>query len=312
MDLTPRELVEIGLDALEADPAAGGGPGPDGLGRLLAAARATGRPTRHPAWAATARAGLTPLASFTRTGADFGDLLGELSAEEWATELPIPGGTPRDLVRHLVGIERYLLGQLGRAEPIDAPLREDHYPVSRVLTADLELASPDELARTWWRAALAVISAAAELGPDHPATFHHLPGSLQGLLIVRTFELWTHADDIRRGTGRPLSGLDEGRLGLMSSQLMRVLPMGMAYSGTARPGRTARIVLTGPGAGEFDLALAPGETPGVPDIVVTATTLELCRVAANRLPFADLEADIAGDRTLLEPILVGATAFAAD
>ncbi len=312
MDLTPGELVEIGLDALESGALSDGPELGLGLGRVLAAARASGRPLRHPAWAATAHDGLTPLASFIRTAAELGDLLGELSADEWTCELPIPGGTPAELVRHLVGIERYVLGQLGRAEQALAPRREDHYPVSHHLTGDLEGASPDQLARAWWLEVLAELSAAGELGPDQPVTFHHLPGTFQGLLVVRTFELWTHSDDIRRGTGRSLSRLDGSRLGLMSNQLMRALAAGMAISGTARPGRTAKIVLTGPGGGEFELALAPAETPGEPDLTLTTSALDLCRLAANRLPFSELRADIEGDRTLLEPILVGATAFASD
>jgi uncharacterized protein (TIGR03083 family) len=311
VDLNPRDLVEVGLDALAATdefPRDAGGLGR----RVLTAARESGRPVRHPAWAATAYQGLTPLAGFGRTAAELGDLLSELNAEEWDCQLPIPGGTAKDLIRHLAGIERYLLGQLGRAEAVDAPRRQDHYPVSQRLTADLSGAPPEQLARAWWLDVLAVIAAAGELGPDRPISFHHLPGTLQGLLVVRTFELWTHSDDIRRGTGRPLGALDGARLALMSSRLMQVLALGMALSGTARPGRTARIVLTGPGAGEFELALAPGEAAGDPDIVLTTRAVDLCRLSANRLPFANLEADIAGDHELLDPLLVGATAFAAD
>jgi uncharacterized protein (TIGR03083 family) len=312
VDLTSRDLVEIGFDALEAaTDEFRTSPGPLGS-RVLAAARQSDRPVQHPAWAATAHKGLTPLAAFTRTAAELGELLAELTAEEWERELPIPGGTARDLIRHLTGIERYVLGQLGRGDAVEAPRREDHYPVSRRLTSDLEEASPDLLARAWWLAVLSVISASGELGPGEPVAFHHLPGTLRGLLVVRTFELWTHSDDIRRGMGRRLSGLDGARLALMSAQLMEVLGLGMALSGTPRSGRTARIVLTGPGDGQFDVALGPEEQAGDPDIILTTRAVDLCRLAANRLPFADLEADVAGDRTLLEPLLVGATAFAAD
>jgi uncharacterized protein (TIGR03083 family) len=312
VDLSPQDLVEIGFDALESAPEEI--PGDAGrLGaRILAAARSGGRSSRHPGWAATAHQGLTPLGSFGRTAAELGNLLGQLSAAEWGVALPIPDGTPRDLIRHVTGIERYLLGQLGRGEFYDAPTREDHYPVSRRATADLAGASAEEVARAWWVAVLALISAAAELGPDQPVAFHHLPGTMEGLLVVRTFELWTHADDIRRGTGRPLDRLDGPRLALMSSQLMNVLGLGMALLGTAQSGRTARIILSGPGAGEFDLPLAPDEAPGDPDITLRTSALDLCRLAANRLAFADLQVEVSGDRALLEPILVGATAFAAD
>jgi hypothetical protein len=132
------------------------------------------------------------------------------------------------------------------------------------------------------------------------------------MLVVRTFELWTHDDDIRRAVNRPPNLLDDARLALMSSDLMNVLNLGMALSGTTQPGRSARINITGSGGATYDVALAPGETAGLPDITITTSALDLCRLAANRLTADLLDIDVEGDRSLLEPILVGATAFAAD
>ncbi len=106
--------------------------------------------------------------------------------------------------------------------------------------------------------------------------------------------------------------LDDERLALMSSDLIGVLNLGMALSGTTQPGRTARVDLTGSGGGSYLVALAPGEVAGLPDITVTVRTLDLCRLASNRLSSSLLDIEVEGDRTLLEPMLVGATAFAAD
>ena len=142
--------------------------------------------------------------------------------------------------------------------------------------------------------------------------FHHLTLSVRGLLVVRTFELWTHGEDIRRANQRPPDPLDSERLALMSSGLVDVLAFGMAMSGTTRPGRTARITLTGPGGATFDVALAPGEPVGTPDAILTMSTLDLCRVAARQLPIATAPMSIEGDSSLVEPLLVGAQAFAAD
>ena len=71
-------------------------------------------------------------------------------------------------------------------------------------------------------------------------SYHHLVGTTHGLLVVRTFELWTHGEDLRRATHRPLDELDEGRLSLMVGELMRVLPLGLALNSREQPGRTAR------------------------------------------------------------------------
>jgi hypothetical protein len=156
------------------------------------------------------------------------------------------------------------------------------------------------------------VAACAQLGPDSPVEYHHLAGTINGLLVVRTFELWTHDDDIRRATGLPPNSLDDARLSLMVGELMRVLPFGLALSGCAQPGRTARIILTGPGGGSFDVALSPGDHPTSPDVEISAAAIDLCRLAANRLPRDELDVRIEGEGSLAECVLVGATAFAAD
>jgi hypothetical protein len=50
----------------------------------------------------------------------------------------------------------------------------------------------------------------------------------------------------------------------------------------------------------------------VPDITITTTALDICRLASNRLPVDLIDLAVDGDRSLLEPILVGAGAFACD
>jgi hypothetical protein len=133
------------------------------------------------------------------------------------------------------------------------------------------------------------------------------------MLVIRTFELWTHDDDIRRAVGLPLNTLDDARLSLMSSSLMDVLPFGMARVGTTQPGRTVRIDLTGAGGNRsFVAALSPDGVPGEPDLVIETNALDLCRLASNRMSIDDIDMRIDGDRSLLRPVLVGAGAFAMD
>src|SRR4029079_17992976 len=134
---------------------------------------------------------------------------------------------------------------------------------------------------------------------------HHLAGSVRGMLVVRTFELWTHDDDIRRAANRSPNALHDERLGLMSSELMSVLNLGMMLSGTTQAGRTARFNLMGSGGGSYEVALSPGEISGMPDITITTTALDLCRLASNRLTADLIDLAVDGDRSLLEPILVG-------
>jgi uncharacterized protein (TIGR03083 family) len=310
MDLTTDELMEIGFDALEREPA----PLPPGLAsRVLGAAGTTGRPPMHPGW--TANTGeLSSHAAFITTAAGLGELLGGLGDADWTKPTAVEGGVAvRDLVQHLVGVARYFQGQLGRRKAIDAPTPAHHYPVLRAAAGDLDGADGPGLARAWWLEVMQLTGACAELGPDHPVAYHDLAGTVQGMLVMRTFELWTHDDDIRRAVGLPLNLLDDARLSMMSTALLGVLPYGMARAGTTQPGRTVRFDLTGPGGGtSLTASLSPESAAGEPDLVVRTSTLDLCRVASNRLAFDDLDVTIEGDRSLLRPVLVGATAFAMD
>jgi len=308
MDLTVDQLLRVAFDAAEVDP----GDVPAGLeGRVLARSFGGPKALRHPGWLDTHGSELNSLSAFIRTAAELAELLDELDADEWMQQTRVEEATVRDVVVHLLGVERYVLGQLGRQAPFDAPRREDHWPVSKQ-AADPPPAPGASLAATWWRAALDVVAACGELGPDHDVAYHHLGGPISGLLLVRTFELWTHGDDIRGATRRPLSLLDDARLSLMVTQLMTVLPLGLALSGCPRPGRTARLTLTGGGGGTFDVALAPGEQPGEPDVILTTDVIGICRLAANRLERDELALVVEGDADLVQSILVAAAAFAAD
>ena len=54
---------------------------------------------------------------------------------------------------------------------------------------------------------------------------------LNSLLVVRTFELWTHENDVRRATGLPPSVPDLVTLRLMTGLAVELLPHGMARAG---------------------------------------------------------------------------------
>ena len=304
--LSTDELLRIAFDAT-ADVAI-----PVGLLERVQAASLGAIDPQHPGWSDTDDAPRSAFSAFITTAAELAELLEALATDDWTRSTPVEGVTVRALVEHLVSVERYVLGQLDRRPRLEAPRREDHWSLATMLGADLSHESDSVVATCWWSELLGVVAASAELGPDHEVAYHHLVGSLRGLLVVRTFELWTHGDDIRQATGRPLNLLDEDRLSLMVNQLMHVLPLGLALSDTSRPGRTARINLRGPGGGRFDVPLAFGEDSGEPEITITAAVIDFCRLAAGRLAPDDLDVLIEGDRGLLTPILVGATAFAAD
>ncbi len=309
MDLNAQQLLRVAFDAAAADH----GDLPEALeAQVLARALTGAKPLRHPGWGGSEGPQLNSLSAFIKTAAELADLIDTLVPEDWVRATRVDQATVRDIVEHLIGVERYVLGQLGRRPRLGAPKREDHWPVARVAAAKMADETAALVARTWWLEVLALISASGELGPDHEVAYHHLGGSVRGLLLVRTFELWTHGDDIRQATDQPLNLLDAARLSLMINELIRVLPLGLALSGRSLPGRAARLNLTGAGGGSFDVALALGDPPHDPDVTLTAGGIDLCRLAANRLDRSAFDVLVEGDGSLLEPILVGATAFAAD
>ena len=310
MDLSQEALLSMASDAGELaterpDPA---------LWRTLAngVVTAGGGAPRHPDWSRTEPAGITPLDAFIDTAADFGALVDSLDPDEWRRRTRIEGTVIRDLVQHLVGMERYLLGQLDRGPVHIADRKADHWPVTTAAASDMSDLPDDAVARAWWHEALRFIAACSELGSHHPVRYHHLAGNVRSLLVSRTFELWTHGDDVRQAVGRDLDLLDDARLSLMVGELMQAVPIGMALTGQSAPGRSVRFVLAGPGGGVFDEPLTLGEAAGPADVTISTDTIGLCRLAANRLSVNELGPVVEGDRTLAEPVLVALTAFAAD
>jgi uncharacterized protein (TIGR03083 family) len=313
MDLSNDELLTLSSDAAvtstESPPEAAAV-----VAAIVGQESGAGSAGRHAGWSRPAVSGITPLDAFVDTAAEFGSLLDSLAPADWRRRTRVQDGADvRQLVEHLVGMERYVLGALGAGPAWAADRREDHWPVTRSAAADVVGLHDEDVLRQWWREVLRVVAVCSERGPDTPVRYHHLAGSVHGLLVSRTFELWSHGDDIRQAVELPLNPLDDDRLGLMVGELMRALPIGMALTGQGIAGRSARFVLDGPGGGTFSVPLAFGESPAAePDIVVSARTIDLCRLAANRLAADELGATVEGDTSLLEPVLAAAGAFAAD
>lgn len=265
---------------------------------------------REPGRPADGVVACSPVEGFTRTVDEFRELLDSLTADEWDAIAHPEHGRVRDLVAHLIGIEQLSVPWL-RGDP-DVPALPDHVASTLDTVATLRNAPAASLADRWQAAALGVLAAALDGDLRRAITFHDLTLSVEGYLVTRTFELWAHGMDIALATGRPLPMLDDERMALMSSRLMAAVSGALAYRRTPVRGRTARFVLTGAAGGCYDVPLFPGESAGEPDVVVVAGAVQLCRLAARRLPRDGLDATIEGDTALAELVLAGLDAFARD
>jgi uncharacterized protein (TIGR03083 family) len=250
-----------------------------------------------------------PAIAFDRTVADLDHLLASLTDAEWTAPAHAEHGQVRDLIAHLVGIERLVLRWL---DPDDAvPDLPDHIAATRPVIAELADADPRDVARQWHDT---VLDSAAAAAGDRSRTvvFHDLTVSIDQLLLMRTGELWAHAIDICRATGRPLPQLDMERMAALSAEVIAAVPLAMAYSGNTAPGRAARFVLTGPAGGTYTVPLAPQTQDAEPEVTIISDPVGLCQVAIRRRRPEQLDAAIDGDRSLGGVVLAGIGALARD
>lgn len=249
-----------------------------------------------------------PSVAFARTVEDLHDLLGSLTGSEWDEHAHADHGRVRDLVAHLVGVERLVARWLDPNDTV--PDLPDHVASTRSVVASLADADPTDIAAQWYEAALAVVAAAGD--GNRMVTFHDLTMTVDQLMVTRTSELWAHAMDIALATGRPMPALDPERLATLCMALMVAVPVALAYQGHAEPGRAARIVLTGPAGGTYTVPLAPQAPFEEPEVTIVADAFRFCRVAVRRLRPDQLDAAIDGDRELADLVLAGVGALAKD
>ena len=226
--------------------------------------------------------------------------------------LPTPNGlTVRQLVVHLAAQETMLAQVVGRpVEDIDSldveartaafVERYEHRPYADVVAV-------------WRRAVDAVVAWAAEpVSQDAIVEWLGLPMSHDDALVARSFENCVHRDDLRKVRGRPAAPPPGPELHLMAELSMQTLPAALQLAGRARPGHTARVVLTGDGGGEWTVPLELGATPAsaAPEVTLTADVVDWCLLAAERIEPRDLAHEVDGDDELADDLLEAASAFA--
>ena len=166
----------------------------------------------------------------------------------------------------------------------------------------------DDVLDEWERAVATVRAAGSRI---EPLRWFGSPRPASQVLTYRAFETWTHAGDIAVALGRPRPSLPGSALATMAAESMALLPHCMGARGTARPGTSARLVLTGPGGGEFLVALAPGEEPcATPAVTLEATVFDWCLRVADRCDDAAMPLRFDGDEAIGRELVAAASAFA--
>jgi uncharacterized protein (TIGR03083 family) len=221
------------------------------------------------------------------------------------------GLSVRDLLIHLAAMESMVAASVTGT----APAVVDEVTIDARTAAFVEVFAlrPLDEVRTLWRESVDTILAWARSG----ATTGYVPWfgqevSRDVILAIRAFETWIHTDDIRRALGRPLEPPRPSQLHLMAEFSMESLPTWLVLADRARPGRVARMVLTGAGGGSWLVPMGPGaadpDTP--PDVTVEVDVVEWCHRIGERVTAGDVVVRVSGDETLAGDILEAASVLA--
>jgi uncharacterized protein (TIGR03083 family) len=224
-----------------------------------------------------------------------------LSPEQWEAPTECPGWSAGDVVRHLAWIESFLAGRPQPEHTIEDWSAFPHVTndFSRITELGVDMRRHLSQAEACDELAGVVDVRLAQLMALDPLTLETevmgvfgKPVPLRDLLGVRTFDSWTHEQDIRRATGLPANLATPGAH-VSALRITAALGFVLAKGLGAAPGSVLRVQVTGPVA--FVRTVTVGEdgrgAPAAPDdepTVTLATDWETyARLAAGRLDTTD-------------------------
>jgi uncharacterized protein (TIGR03083 family) len=236
-------------------------------------------------------------------------LLRDLAPEDWDRPVDPPelaGWTVHDLAVHLVANETLLAHHLGVPVPgipetatdnegRTAQARDRHRgrpPAAAV--AELEEAA---------EAADTAVTARGEDRLDEPIDWWGGRAATRVTLLVRAFETWTHADDIRRAVGRGMVEPPPESVLTMAHAACGFVPSMLAARDAYHPGRVLRFRFRdlGDAAWDVDLGVVDSARPagGDPvDVEIVTEAVAFCRGVSARLPASGLPCRVVGDEAL--------------
>lgn len=189
--------------------------------------------------------------AFAHTAQAVLDLARACDDDDLAQPTECPGWTVHDQIAHVVGVEALLGGHqdprielpryehvrndLGRRVEFAVEVRRGRTGAELVAELEDVLAQRLSTLRSPDLTGTSII--AGPFGPDQATT----------VLLLRTFDVWTHEQDIRCALGRP-GNLDSPAAAIVVGSAMLELPKVIARGAALEPGRTVVIEVTGPGA----------------------------------------------------------------
>jgi uncharacterized protein (TIGR03083 family) len=237
-----------------------------------------------------------------------------LAPADWELSTECPGWSVRDQVSHIIGIERWMLGESDPEHGLPDDLPHVRNDMGRALevAVDVRRQVPgpkllDELREVLDRR----LAALPDADPDEQVP---LPNGRMGpyaqLMQFRAFDCWAHEQDIRRAVGRP-GNLDAPAAGCARAILTRGLPMVVAKRAGATPGQSVALHVTEPVT--FTMYVVVGDDgrarlADIGDIVEPTVALWMdwesySRLACGRVSPDAVDVAITGDPDLAHRVL---------
>ncbi|MEU7748763.1 hypothetical protein [Nonomuraea sp. NPDC049158] len=217
------------------------------------------------------------------------ELLGELSVAQWEAPLA-KHGTVRGMVEHLAANDARVAGFMGVPAVGDLPAHRRWREQAGSL---LERVSGSTGV---------LLGVEVELAGTSPAR-----GPLRHAMVQRTFETWTHADDIRTATARSSAPPAAEHVRMIAEFGLAMLPR--AVKGPRRD-VAATVVLTGPGGGTWTVPLS--STPDRVAVLVSADAVHFCKLLAGRWPPDSFPYAAEGDPALARELIRAASTLGCD
>ena len=248
-------------------------------------------------------------------------LLRDLSADDWARPVDPPefaGWTVHDVVVHLVANESLLASQLGvpvRGIPETATDNEGRTAQARARHAARPPAHAVAELEAAAEATDAEVTVRGEARLNEPITWWGGRAATRIAVLVRAFETWTHADDIRRAIGADMVVPPPASLLTMAHTACGFVPTLLAAKGAYHPGRIVRFRFTDldSAAWDIDLGTVGGIRPAGDDAVdaeIVTEAAAACRAISARLDPCQLAYEVVGDEQLAREVVDALPALA--
>ena len=254
---------------------------------------------------------LPPVDALRRETARFETLLDSLDPADLDVET-FNGLSVRDLVAHVAIVDEAFVRESGRGSygPAGTWSFIGADAVAAMTAAELPSTAGFTFAQVrdrYLRARRQLIDLDAQLPADTRMGGYWLKSSL----VIRAFETWTHHRDIAVALGRTEEAVAAPVMRTMAELAVQTLPIALAAKGYDGSGRTARVVLTGPGGGDWMIACGGNEAAStVPDVVLRAPVDDFCLRFADRLVVDAVPFEADGDADLGRALVDAAPAFA--